>query len=294
MIVNPQLFNYRLIIGTLVVAIVVLGSYSLTSYNTLKKRQDFVTQETKLVQNELSALIALYDDVSVENEELSLQLQQSKTRMKQILDSLNMVKANIPLISKFKNEIASLKLERKNLFNHFEATRLENESLNNEVRTSSEKIKQQQNQLVQLTEENIRLSAIVEKVAVLTATKVQAKAIKTGNSNYDLETNLAQEANNFEVCFTIQENAFSPKGNKDIYVQILGPDNNIVSDRGSISFGDNMLIYSGKTAVNYVNNNLDVCTKIYVNAKEPLKEGNYIISVFHEDKKLGTSEVILN
>ena len=294
MIVNPQLFNYRLIIGTLVIAIVVLGSYSFSSYNTLKNHEQFVQQEVNLVQNELSDMIALYDEVSVDNKELALQLQQSQSRMQIILDSLKTAKANFPLISKYKSEIAVLKQERRSLFKQIQTIQDKNNDLVEEAQHVSEKLEMQANTITMLSEENAKLENIVNEVTALKLANIDVSAIITNNTNYDVETTQAVEADNLEVCFTVEQNAFSPEGNKDIYVQILGPDNNVVSDRGAVSFGDSELIYSGKTSVNYRNKNLDVCTKINVNQKQKLKKGNYIISVFHDDFKLGSSEIILN
>ena len=72
MIVLPQSFNYRLIIGTLVIALAILGSYSISSFNAFEDQEEFLEQETKLVQNELSEMISLYDDVSVENESMMI------------------------------------------------------------------------------------------------------------------------------------------------------------------------------------------------------------------------------
>ncbi len=294
MIVNPQLFNYRLIIGTLVIAIVVLGSYSFSSYNTLKKHEQFVQQEVNLVQSELSDMIALYDDVSVDNKELSLQLQQSKSRMHIILDSLKTAKANFPLISKYKNEIAALKQERKSLFRQIQTIQNQKDALAEKEQYAREKLDFQTNQLSMLAEENKKLTNLVNEITALKVNNINVSAIITNNSSYDVETLKAKEADNLEVCFTVLENAFSPEGNKDIYVQILGPDDNVVSDRGTATFGKAELTYSGKTSVNYRNQNLDVCTKINVNQKQKLKKGNYIISVFHDDCKLGSSEIILN
>ena len=80
MIVFPQSFNYRLIIGTLVIALAILGSYSISSFNAFEDQEEFLEQETKLVQNELSEMISLYDDVAVENESIKSQLNSPKLK----------------------------------------------------------------------------------------------------------------------------------------------------------------------------------------------------------------------
>ncbi|WP_250433317.1 hypothetical protein [Hanstruepera flava] len=294
MIVNPQLFNYRLIIGTLVIAIVVLGSISFSSYNTHKSQEAVAEQEFKLVQQELSEMISLYEKVGVENEETALQLRHSKSRIHVLLDSLQMVKANLPLITKYKQEARALRESQNVVLAKLNSIKKENSKLQSESDKASETIALQKDQIEQLIVENQKLAIVVKEFTALSANNIQAKALITSRSSYDIETNNAEEANNLEVCFTLEENPFSPKGNKDIYVQILDQNNNVISDRGAVQFGKTTLVYSGKTSVNYRNSNIDVCTKINVNSKEPLKKGNYIISVFHDNEILGTSKIELN
>ncbi len=294
MIVNPQLFNYRLIIGTLVIAIVVLGSISFSSYNTLKNQEAVAEQEFNLVQQELSKMITLYEEVDVDNKEITIQLRHSKSRIHVLLDSLEVVKSNLPLITKYKQEAIALRKSQNMVLAELNSAKNENSKLQIESDKSIETIAFQQNQLDILTAENTKLAYIIKEITTLSANSIEATALITSRSNRDIVTNKASETNNLEVCFTLEENAFSPKGNKDIYVQIIDPNNNVVSDRGAIQFGETSLIYSGKTSVNYRSNNLDVCTKINVNSKEPLKKGDYIISVFHDNEILGTSKLFLN
>ena len=294
MIVNPQLFNYRLIIGALVIAFVVFGSIGISSYNTLKNQEAIAEQEFNLVQRELSQMITLYDEVGVENEERALQLQQSKSRMQSLLDSLEIVKSNLPLITKYKQEALAMKQKQNWFISEVNSTKKEIENLKNQTEKDSELIAIQHIQLALLANENKKLSNVVKEITALKAKNVEATALKTSRRNADVETSRADEANNFEVCFTIEENTFSPKGNKDIYVQITDPNHNVVSDRGAVKFGKTSLIYSGKTSVNYRNTNLDVCTKINIKSEVQLKKGDYIISVFHDNEILGTSKIFLN
>ena len=102
MIVNPQPFSYRLIIGSLIIAIAVLSSFSYISYKDVKENQAFVEQENKLVENELSEMISQYDKIEVENEGLKIQFEKAKTKMQIILDSVKNIRPSGSLISKYK------------------------------------------------------------------------------------------------------------------------------------------------------------------------------------------------
>ncbi len=294
MIVNPQLFNYKLIIGSLVIAIVVLGSYSLSSYSTLKGQEEIMEQEAHLVQSELSQMINLYDYSRVDNQELALQLQYSKSKLSSTLDSLNLVKTDYPLISKYKADITALILERRNLFNRIASISEKNEVLKETSETHLRKFESNQLALAKLEAQNLKLTAFIDEITALSLDKMSVNAIITNRNDYDVKTSNALETDNLEVCFKILKNEFAAQGNKDMYVQILGPDNKIVSVRGTAVFGQEHLAYSGKTSVNYTNDNLDVCTKININQQKPLEKGDYLISVFHDNLVLGTSKIRLN
>ncbi|MBP94126.1 MAG: hypothetical protein CMC55_08425 [Flavobacteriaceae bacterium] len=294
MIVNPQLFNYKLIIGSLVVAIVVLGSYSFSSYNALKNQEKFMEQEMTLVQSELSNMMKLHDFERVDNQELKLQLQQAHSKLESVLDSLNLVKSDYPLISKYKEDIATLIQERRNLFNRIASILEQNAALNEASETKSLKLESNRLALAKLTEQNTELVAFVDRISALSLDNLSIKPGVTSPTQYNITTTKAQEVNNMEVCFTILKNDFASEGNKELYVQIIGPDHNMVSNRGMAEFGQEKLAYSGKTAVNYRNDDIAVCTKIDINQEKLLLKGDYLIAVFHDNKLLGSSKIKLN
>jgi len=294
MIVNPQFFNYRLIIGSLVIAIVVLGSYSFSSYNTLKNHKEFLEQESKLVQNELTEMISFYDELSIENEEINTQLVQSKSKIESILEELRQEKANASLISKYKTQILSLKREKQNLYTLVKSFKNENQSLKESSESYATKLESQNGYVKSLEEENTILSETLKEIELLSVVNVNVKAINTISPVSIIETDVASRTDHLEVCFTLSKNIFTPKGKKDLYVQILDPNNNVVADRGSVQFEDTSLIYSGKTIVYYLNENVNVCMKINVNSKESLSKGSYFAAVYHNDQQLGQTEIILN
>ena len=293
MIVNPQLFNYRLIIGSLVVAIVVLGSYSFSSYSTLKNHQEFIEQETRLVQNELSEMISRYDEVSIDNQTIRLQIDKFKSKIKSILDSVNKAESNLPLISKYRDQIVALKVEKESLFALVDSFNQENETLKKETKFIAHKLQKQEQYSSSLEAKNSNLSETIKYAEVLSANNIKAKALKQISLNKQRETDRARRVDALEVCFTLAENLITPEGNKELYIQVLDPQNNVVSNKGFVNFGESTLIYSDKIIVNYTNSNLDVCTSILADSGEELNKGLYFISVFHESKALGNTQIEL-
>jgi membrane-bound inhibitor of C-type lysozyme len=293
MIVFPQSFNYRLIIGTLVIALAILGSYSISSFNAFEDQEEFLEQETKLVQNELSEMISLYDDVAVENESIKSQLEQSKTKMINILDSVKKVKANLSLISSYRSKIYTLKNEREVIFDQIDSLVRNNKTLKVQVDSVAQQFENQRLQLAYLTEKNNSLYEIVSKVSLLKAKNIKAASLKTSSSLVVYETSKLSETDHIEVCTTLSSNEFTPKGNKNIYVQILDPNNEVVSERGILKFQGMNLEYSGKTTIKSITENITACLKISIEEKEKLIAGTYNINVFQNATLLGNTTLEL-
>jgi len=293
MIVFPQSFNYRLIIGTLVIALAILGSYSISSFNAFQDQEEFLEQETTLVQNELSEMISLYDDVAVENEEINIQLEQSKTKVVNILDSVKKVKANLSLISRYRSQINSLKNERELIFAQIDSLVRNNKTLKVQVDSVSQEFESQRLQVAYLTRKNNSLYKIVSKVSLLKAKNIKVSALKTTSSLVVIETEKLSETDHIEVCTTLSSNEFTPKGNKQIYVQILDPNNQIVSGRGILKFQGIELDYSGKTTIRSISEDITACLKISVVEKEKLIAGVYTINVFQNATTLGSTRLKL-
>ena len=293
MIVIPQSFNYRLIIGTLVIALAILGSYSISSFNTFQDQEEFLEQETKLVQNELSEMISLYDDVAVENEEINIQLEQSKTKVVNILDSVKKVKADLSLISRYRTQINSLKNERETIFAQIDSLVRNNKTLKVQVDSVAQQYESQRLQVAYLTKKNNSLYKIISKVSLLKAKNIKVSALKTTSSLAVFETEKLSETDHIEVCTTLTNNEFTPKGNKNIYVQILDPNDEVVSGRGILKFGGIELDYSGKTTIRNITEDITACLKISIARKEKLKAGTYSVNVFQNASLIGSTTLKL-
>ncbi len=294
MIVNPQFFNYRLIIGSLIVAIVVLGIFSFTSYMSLKSHETFLEQERQLVENELSEMIMQYDAIDKKNSELSSQLSITKKDLKASLDSLRLFKSDISVISKYKRQVSDFKTKNEHLFKSFDSLLV----LKNTIERSSLLAHNQLGEQVKLNSvlkaENAALNNTIEKGALLTANSFEVKALKK-HSGKNITTTKASQVQNIEVCFTLAENALAEKGQKEIYIQIVNPKSNVVSDKGEVKFGSTSLIYSDKQLIYYNNNVVDVCTVIDGDADDiPFSKGTYFVTIFHKDRKLGSTQIELN
>ena len=287
MIVNPQIFNYRLIIGSLVVAIVGLSVFSYLSYSKLKVNQEFIEQEHKLVENELSEMISSYELVVIENKKTNVALEKTKQKINSILDSVKMLRPNASLKSSYKKEIDRFEAEDKATTAVVNDSKSDNKIANKASNVKRNTLKTRNPSTKKTTKKTV--PNITSAIANFTV-----EAIKRINaSGKPIKTDYANNAKQIHVCFTLQNDAFVNSGDKDLYIQILNPKNNIIADKGAVNFGKSSLIYTKKINVDYNNDSKKVCVFIKTDTNETLVKGTYFVSVYHEALSLGSTSIEL-
>ena len=291
MIVNPQVFNYKLTIGTLILAFTALAAYSFTSYNTGKSNEDFLKQEKKLLESQISEIISSYDKLETLNESLVTRLDGVTVEIGIVNDSLQQLKTQVSLIDNVRGELMGLKQQQHSLLKKGDSFISANQELVKEKTLIANNLERQILINSVLNRENETLESTLEKGELITANSFEAAAYVMKGSGKIVEIDKASDAKNIRVAFVLAENLLAPKQAKDLYIQVIGPDNNIVADKGAVTFAESSLIYSSKVNVNYDNQILEVCANI--KTEEPLKEGRYFINVFENDRRLGGTEIIL-
>ncbi|MBC2844269.1 hypothetical protein [Winogradskyella flava] len=293
MIVNPQLFNYRLIISSLLVVLTVLGIYSFTNYKSIKSYEEFLKQEKFLIEKELSEILTSYDELSQDYDLMSSQLQEAKLETKSALDSLRLLKSDLSIITKFKDQLSVLKTRSRVLLGAIDSLNAANLKLQQEKRYALNTIEKKTLAINVLEETNDSLNKTIDEAALLKVNSVEAKSykLKLGKKRF---TEKARRANAIDVCIKLTENPLTIKGKKDIYIQIVSPQGNVVADKGEVTFGNASLIYSKKENFNFDNKNLEICTAIVADDQDqPFSKGFYFINVFHKDRKLGGTSIKL-
>ena len=294
MIVNPQLFNYRLITCSLIVGIAVLSIYSFKNYQSIQAHQQFLEQEKNLINIELSNMIKRYDEVSQKNNLITSQLDQAKEETRIALDNIKQLQDQLSVIPEIQHQVSVLQSKNKELNNAILSVNQKNADLEAENLKAYNELQNQLATNSSVLEENKNFKETLKKASVLTANSFKAIALNKVFGK-TVVTSKATKTNSIEVSFTLGQNVFAEAGEKDIYIQILTPSNNVFADKGAINFGESSLIYSIKKIIPYNNTDLDV--SISINAEEddqPLIEGTYYISVFNKEHKLGSTQLKLD
>ena len=92
------------------------------------------------------------------------------------------------------------------------------------------------------------------------------------------------------VCYTLSSTQYIDSGSKKIYIQVVNPKNQIISNNNNPAeneFGT-VLSYSAISNVFFENRDADDC--LYVNLEEGKTiKGNFIINIYADFTKIGSS-----
>ncbi len=279
----------KILIGVLGALLLILGIFTYKFYNEEKQNKAILQQEKDLIESELGELITKYDNAIALNEVMDDHLLKAKERIVVLLDSVKDNDANLALISRYRREVGKLKKERERLFKLADSLTTANTQLSTDLDSTSVALNRRIIFSDSLQTQNTKLAEIVERGSALTAANIKAEGVRVRNSGKISTTPKANKAEKVRVCFTLSPNKLTEKGDKELFVQVINPENNLIGDKVSVNFDDAILTYSGRNKVFYENDALDVC--VLVDAAEgELVKGNYVVNLFSGPRMISNTQ----
>jgi hypothetical protein len=168
-------------------------------------------------------------------------------------------------------------------------------TVNRELTAENEKIREdfrvEQNRTQTLIKDKEQLSAKMNDAAFLKAYDVTSTTYKIKGGGKEQATDKASRTDRVKVCFTIGENPLVKTGKKIIYIRITRPDNVVVikSKYDTFTFNGQTIPFSIREDIEYEGKALNLC--VNWNKKEndiPAMKGKYTVTVFTEDKEIGS------
>jgi hypothetical protein len=284
--------KFKILIGVLSGLLIVLAVYTVTLYNDSKNTVTGLEKQKGEIEEELTELIANYDEIIQDNELKDKDLISARGRIEILLDSVKSMEANVGLIQRYKVELGRLKEERKMLFKRADSLIAANELLALEMDSTNVVLSNTIKVVDSVTTKNVEMAETIKKGSVVNAVDLRGEAVILRSSGKIVDTRRSSRADKIRACFTLTPNPIAEKGDRTLFIQVINPKNNLLGDKAMIQFGDQVLNYSTTTTVFYENEELDVCA--LVNAKEEdLIAGRYSINVFDGGQQVATSTMVL-
>ncbi len=289
---KPSTLGYKIVIGLMAVAIVVLAWMLVSTHNRLAEERSHVTiseeQKTNL-QSELDSLVANHEKLKLENSNLTGKLsskdsiiQKNATEIRKLINS----RAELTQVKK--------KLEEfKRITKGYESQIDSLQMVTRQLRSENEQIKivyqNEQRKNTELSKEKEDLTSKISAAKILKAYKITAVGLRSG-SGKERETDKASSTEKIKVCFTISENKLITEGYERLFVRIARPGDNLILTRGSNytwTYKGEIMQFSSMETLNYEGEAVDVCTYFEKPASMDLPKGRYFVTVFTQDREIG-------
>jgi len=259
--------SYKFIILALSIFLLIMLFKSYKDNKSSNELQENLKQESLLTQNQLSEIIEKYDSVSMlyNNYDESFSAINSK---------VNEVK-NVKKDSDFKNlsELNKQISTIKDSINFLKEKLAEIEKIKSLVKPEEKK------------------SKIVQKSfssdSKFDVTNLQVKGVKflTENST----PSKAKAIEQIRVCFTVDKNDAITNGEKELFVQVINPKNDIVSVEGLVYEKNNTILkYSKLATFEYKQQITDVCCYVDL-VKNKTFKGRYIVNLYSGTTKISST-----
>ena len=278
----------KILTGILAVALVALGIYTIKFYNEEKENKAILQKEKAVIEDELNDLIVKYDEAIATNQVMDQDLVNARERISVLLDSVKDAEANLVLISRYRREIGTLKNEKDRLFRVVDSLSNQNRMLYSTIDSTQNVLADRTKLADSLTQTNQSLSTKVDKAAQLKITSLLGEGVIVRNNGKLVTNDKTSRIDQIRTCFTITENSLARPGERDMYIQVYNPKNELVGEQIAVEHDGGVMVYSAQTKVFYENEELDVCV-LSKTLEDKLIEGTYKVYVYAGPELIGTS-----
>ena len=289
---DNQTKNFKRIIIILVILLFGLGAYTLILFQESQANQQDLQEQKMAIAQELGDLKGTYDALLKDYQLQDQELIEARSRIAQLLDSVESAKPSMAIIKRYRIEIARLKEERTMLFARADSLIQVTQSLSFKVDSTLVVLDQTHLEREGLRQKNDDLERVLEKGSRLQIIDFSSNAVIVRRSGKIVDTKRASRADKIRACFTITPNAVAVPGERNLYLQVINPKNNLIGSRMTLEQGQERLYYSATTQVDFQQEEVDVC--IMVGAQEEdLVSGRYILNLYQDSTRLATTTMLL-
>lgn len=278
-----------------ILAILLVGSlvyiFKMTSdVDVVQTELKTTLTEKESVMKDLEELKSTYDAAIAENTSMSDELIQERDKVVNLMSDLKKSKGDVASMSRYKAQFIALQGNMKVLMAENEGLKKQNTTLTTQRDSTAVVLGESKKYNEALVGQNEELAKAVEIGSKLTVLNTRGSAFKLRSSGKQIETDKASRADVLRVSFTVAENQIAKSGEKTYFVQVIDSKNNVLGDKKTENFGDNILTYSFLTNVNYENKTIQVSEDL---KGKDFAKGTYFINIFDKDVLVSKTSFVL-
>ncbi|MGG6229566.1 hypothetical protein [Tenacibaculum sp. SDUM215027] len=274
-------------IAFLILLILVIGFLSYENAKDYSELKAVFELEKKELESELTNIIEDYEEVNYTKSKYSLKLKDEIHKVIQLRDSVkNLKEVDYKFIRYYRKRTGILIEENEKLFTQI--NRLN--TINNELISKNDSVKEallvKEKQNTKLANINRFLSKekhdLRKKIAtaeVIEISTIKAEAMKKKRNGKFTSTTRSNKVNAFKIEFDLLENKVTSSGPKEVYIQVIDTNKNVITPVKEVSLQNNKKIWCSDVLIaEYNNKQLSMISFVNVNSK--IRAGTYHINTF--------------
>ena len=250
----------------------------------MKEYQALAEMDKLEMENEYEEFARQYRELQtqINNDSLIAQLEKEQQRVEELQEELKRTKNNDAAeIMRLKKELATLREILRNYIMQIDSLNRLNQQLNQENENLRTENEQAQQHISNLTTEKENLTDKVPIASQLDATGISA----IGKNKRGRTTSKVKDVKKFQISFTISRNVTAKTGMKSVYVRILTPTNETLTQGGTFPFENRQLEYSIRKDIEYTGEEQPVT--VYWDVNQTLLAGTYRVDIFADGHRIG-------
>ncbi|WP_299522309.1 chromosome partitioning protein ParA [Winogradskyella sp.] len=280
-------------LGMLLVLFLATAFYASKLYSDSKEQEKELISEKQLVMNDLNNMAKQYDQAIAESEIKDQDLVAARERIQGLMDSLKVSQNSVNSLFRYKKKFLALQEEMDELLAENDRLKVENEYLATSLDSTQVQLAERTVFTDSLLVQNTELANVVEDAAALQTVGLIGMGVLERSSGKQVPMERARRTDKIKVCFTVAKNTLTEAGDKELYIQVIDPKNNVLGSNNQVQFEDQVLNYSLISRFNYENRNLNICEYVSKPSDSKFEKGRYQVSVFNDKEMISSSEFVL-
>jgi len=258
-----------------------------TEKNKLQKALDSLKDQLDLAnagKTKLSAEMQAKDD-SLESKIRVLQtkLNQGKLTQKELNEAREDINQLKYSVTNYEAQVDSLKKQNS-------ALTIERDTLKTNLTATKTNLAQETKKDTDLTRQNAEKDAKIKVGSAIKIATASIVAYKVRGSGKEVDTKRSAAAKKIKINFNIATNDIAEKGMHDIYVRVVDPTGNLIteSDSGNFTADGQDLQFTYKSSIDFKNDNGVTYTIDWVNPVA-FQKGSYTVLLYADGYTMGKS-----
>lgn len=277
-------------LGILLVLFLMTAFYASKLYSDKQETEKILVSEKQQVMNDLNNMALEYDAAIAESEIKNQDLVAARGRIQGLMDSLKISQNSVNSLWRYKKKFSTLQEEMDILLAENDRLKGENQYLATSLDSTQVQLAERTMFTDSLLVQNTQLASVVSDASALQTVGLIGMGVLERSSGKQVPMERARRSDKIKVCFTVAKNMLADAGDRELYVQVIDPKNNVLGANDQAQFDDQVLNYSLISRFNYENRNLNICEYVLPLEDSKFEAGRYKINVFNDKELISASE----